>query len=189
MKKSIVEGKQSEEVIINLTHTESDDFSLVFTTSPMYFFQDDDDPSDLSGTESGSDDSLFMKIFKNLQREQRESLSNESLKPTKFQFEAIGRTRNPEFLGKPNAFSVEIIAVDTAHEECLLSLFECMFDCFPEKDYCIMTVPHEIEECNISNFFSNVPQRYDGNMSCSLHVMHKNSMLGEVSVKVGINLN
>lgn len=184
LKKSLVEGKQSEDIIINLTHTESDDFSLVFTTSPMYFFQDDDDPSDSNYTTSGSDDSLFTNIFKNLQKEQRKSLSNE---PTTLQFEARGRTRNPEFLGKPNAFSVEIVAVDPKHEECLLSLFECAFDCFPDKDYCVMTIPHEVEERYLSNFFSNVPQRYDANNRCSLYVMHKNTILGEVSVKVSIN--
>lgn len=187
LKKSVVEGKQSDEVIFNILHTESDDFSLVFTTSPMYFFQDDDDPSESNYTDSGSDYSLFTNIFKNLQKEQTQCLSNESVKLTTLQFEAKGRTRNPEFLGKPNAFSVEIIAVDPKHEECLLSLFECAFDYFPDKDYCVLTLPLEVEEHYLSRFFSNVPQRYDANSRCSLHVMHKNTILGDVSVKVGIN--
>lgn len=180
-------GEKHSEVVIDIKVTDSDDYSLIFTTSAMYFFQDDDESSDSKISHHRSDESVWLQLFKRLARKKRMSAITEPTKGATHRLETITRADNPVFLGEKNAFCIEIIAVDPHHEECLLPLFECAFDCFPDKDYCVMTVPHEIDEHCLTNFFSNVPQRYDQFSRNSLHVMHKNTILGKVSVKVGID--
>lgn len=70
----------------------------------------------------------------------------------------------------------------------MLSLFESAYDCFPDKDYCVMTIPCAVDEASLSNFFANVPPRCDGVFDQNLYVMHKNTLLDNVCVKVGLYL-
>lgn len=65
-------------------------------------------------------------------------------------------------------------------------LFQSAYDCFPDKDYCVMTVPSTIDEASLSFFFASVPPRYDGVMNQNLYIMHKNTLLDDVCVKVSL---
>lgn len=66
VKKSVaVERSEQCEVIFNITHTASDDYSLVFTSSALYLFHDDDDvienPEPIAQQES--QETILMNIY------------------------------------------------------------------------------------------------------------------------------
>lgn len=96
--------------------------------------------------------------------------------------------RHPEFLGEPNAFAIEILAAHPNHEECLPQLFGCAYDCFPNKEYCVMTISSTEETGFLPEYFAKVPPRYDGLLPHQLYIMHKNTVLGNVCVQVCIFL-
>lgn len=48
----------------------------------------------------------------------------------------------PEYFGADNAFAIELFAAETDKERAAASdLIEAAFECYPDLDYCIMTVP------------------------------------------------
>lgn len=79
---------------------------------------------------------------------------------------------------------MEIVAVDPNHTNCLITLFESAYDCFQNKEYCVLTLPSSIEVGCLTDYFTKVPPRYDEVLSHDLYVMHKNAILGNIKVKV-----
>lgn len=72
-KKSVtVEKTDDNEVILNITQTASDDYSLVFTSTALYLFQDDEEIVDNVETASQkSQEILLMNIFDELNKNTR----------------------------------------------------------------------------------------------------------------------
>lgn len=98
------------------------------------------------------------------------------------------KARNLEYLGGPNAFSIEIAATNPDHDDCLLNMFESAYDCFPDKDYCVMTKPTTEQMSSMLNFFVEVSPKFDSSFPHTVYLMHKNSILSKVHVKVKTNI-
>lgn len=90
----------------------------------------------------------------------------------------------PRFSGEENAFCLEVAAAHPDHEVALIMLFESAFECFPDREYLIMSMPPKIPMKKLSVYFSRVPPRPDGAFPYELYVMHKNTMLSKIKVEV-----
>lgn len=90
--------------------------------------------------------------------------------------------RIPKFLGEENAFCLEVAAAHPDHETALIMLFESSFECFPGREYLVMSMPPTIPMKRLSTFFARIPPRTDGAFPYELYVMHKNTMLCTVKV-------
>lgn len=60
----------------------------------------------------------------------------------------------PKYAGAINAFSIQLFCIEEKYESRSLDFLPKAFECFPDKDYCIITVPHTVPEfALIQNFF------------------------------------
>lgn len=90
----------------------------------------------------------------------------------------------PKFSGEGNAFCLEVAAAHPDHDAALIMLFESAFECFPDREYLVMSMPTNIPMKKLSTFFARIPPRPDGDFPYELYVMHKNTMLGTIKVEV-----
>lgn len=85
-------------------------------------------------------------------------------------------------MGEENAFCLEVAAAHPDHEAGLVMLFESAFECFPDRDYLIMSMPSTIPMKKFCSFFTRVAQRADGSFPQELYVLHKNTLLLKIKV-------
>ncbi|XP_057670515.1 cilia- and flagella-associated protein 61-like isoform X2 [Diorhabda carinulata] len=178
---------KDEEMFMTVSLTESDEFSLVFTSASMFVFQDDEDGS-ISVRSFHVDSKSFSSesvLSKYLDIPEKEVLDDNTVDWISGYSTSKGHIqKTPEFKGEDNAFSLEIAACLPSHEYGLIMLFESAFECFPNRDYCVMAVPTTISVIKLTKYFGRVPPRCTGTFPSELYVMHKNSMLGELAVEI-----
>ncbi|KAJ8967027.1 hypothetical protein NQ314_003144, partial [Rhamnusium bicolor] len=85
---------------------------------------------------------------------------------------------------EPNAFALEIAASHPDHEAGLKMLFESSFECFTDRDYCIMSVPSTVPTNNLTNYFGRVIPRSYGTFPYELYLLHRNSVLSKIDVEM-----
>lgn len=63
----------------------------------------------------------------------------------------------PKYLGESNAFAIQLFCIEEKYESRSLDFLPKAFEAFPEKDYCIITLPPSIPEfAMIQNFIVNI---------------------------------
>ncbi|KAF7266503.1 hypothetical protein GWI33_020184 [Rhynchophorus ferrugineus] len=182
-----------DEYLVNILESESD-YSLVITSSDLFAFDEDED---IDGNvdkerfhELGNSNSSF-EILKELEKvkayevdprltyvDMMEKLSK-SLMSTKSRM-----LKMPKFYGKGNAFCIEVAACHYNHQYSLNLVLGAVFECFPDRDYCIMSIP---SSCSLENWmyrFIRVVPRATGSFPYELYVLHKNSLLGKLECHV-----
>ncbi|KAG5861828.1 hypothetical protein JTB14_024600 [Gonioctena quinquepunctata] len=170
-----------DELVMHISASDSDQFSLVFTSASLFLFQDEEDkePSTF-GSEEDSQGLLnqYLEIRdKDPRILDQDWISAHSTSRGKIQ-------RIFEFNGEPNAFSLELAATIPEHEYGLIKLFEAAFECFPERDYCVMSLPSTNPVNKIIKYFVRAVPRPTGAFPYELYVMHKKSTMGNVNVEV-----
>ncbi|KAF9801146.1 hypothetical protein SFRURICE_005740 [Spodoptera frugiperda] len=92
------------------------------------------------------------------------------------------------FQGAPNAFLLELYAMHPAYDERYsFDMLEAAFEMFPNRDYCIMSIPTNQTSFPLLEHFTLVTpygfkMRY---INESLYVAHVNSVRGKISVRPG----
>lgn len=90
------------------------------------------------------------------------------------------------FFGEPNAFAMEICISLKKHEYCLYLLFKAAFDCFPNRDYCITSLPTSSPLCYFMKHFARVIPKPNSVFPHELYALHKNAILGQLSARVAL---
>ncbi|CAH0549570.1 unnamed protein product [Brassicogethes aeneus] len=90
--------------------------------------------------------------------------------------------RKSKYYGSPNAFALEIALAQPAHLASLSHLYEAAFECFPDRDYCVLSQPFALTP-PVLHFFMFVPPRPEGTFPNSLYLLHRNSMVGQIAVR------
>ncbi|CAH1118654.1 unnamed protein product [Phaedon cochleariae] len=172
-----------EEIFLHVSRSDSDQYSLVFTSGSLFFFQDDEDKDqEIIGSEESEDSNGLLSQYLEIHEKDQKFLemdwvSGYSASKGKIQ-------RIPEFHGEPNAFALEIAASLPEHEYGLIKLFEACFECFPDRDYCVLSVPSTTPINKLTKYFCRVVPRSSGCFPYELYVMHKNTVLADMTVKV-----
>ncbi|KAJ8980373.1 hypothetical protein NQ317_009367 [Molorchus minor] len=169
------------DVLIHVTTTSSDDYSLVFTSNSIFVFQDDDDKH--SPTMEDQDlisefGDILSKIPKLPELPDYDTMSVCTVDVAK----PKSVIRVPKFLGEGNAFSIEIAVAQPQHEQGLMKLFESSFHCFPEKDYAIMSIPSLLPANKLTDIFVRAVPLPSGTFPYELFILHKNAVLGLMRV-------
>nr|CAI5824831.1 unnamed protein product [Callosobruchus analis] len=174
-----------EETFVHVDYSESDSFSLVFTSASLLFFQDDDLKSRQHSVESSLSKESSQEILKEYMiAGEKDPRLNEDALSAYSSVRGI-HTRIPEFHGEPNAFCLEIAAAYPDHEVGLMQLFEAAFETFPDREYCIMAVPSTTPINRLTKFFTRIAPRSTGVFPYELYTLHKSAVLGSVRVVAG----
>jgi len=80
----------------------------------------------------------------------------------------------PEIL---NAFCTKLFFIEQAFESRSIDFLMQAFDCFPEKDYLIVTQPHSHNENSLLQSFIKVEKKLDSMFNEVMFVIHKESLL------------
>lgn len=81
-----------------------------------------------------------------------------------------------------NAFFVTLFCLDPVYDSQVVKMLQPAFDLFPDKDYCIMTVPHSAKKASIMRHLIPAREKLGGNFSHSLYVCHRASLLGPLDI-------
>lgn len=79
---------------------------------------------------------------------------------------------------------MEICTSVKKHRHCLYLLFKAVFACFPDRDYCITSLPTSSPLCYLVQHFARVIPKPNSTFSHELYVLHKSAILGQLSVRV-----
>ncbi|KAJ8956355.1 hypothetical protein NQ318_015093 [Aromia moschata] len=174
--------RSDHEMLVHVTATSSDDFSLVFTSASIFVFQDDDDKHSQVGT---MDDQDLLSEFGDILRKMPKLPDLPDL-DTLSVYTDVAKPRSvgsmPRFAGEPNAFAVEVAAALPDHEHGLLLLFESSFDCYRDRDYAILSIPSTYPMNKLTELFIRVTPRPSSTFPLELYVLHKSAVLGTVNV-------
>lgn len=95
--------------------------------------------------------------------------------------------RIPLFHGEINAFTLELAAAHPEHEiESLSLLLEAAFECFPDRDYCVLTLPSTCPPFPMLQHFVRVIPRPISTYPHELYVLHRNAILSNISARVAV---
>nr|XP_023016211.1 cilia- and flagella-associated protein 61-like [Leptinotarsa decemlineata] len=172
-----------DELLVHISGSESDQFSLVFTSASMFLFQDDEEKEAIPSSLGSDEDSqgLLSQYLELHDKDPRlielDWVSGYSSSRGKIQ-------KIPEFNGEPNAFALEIAATLPEHEYGLIMLYEAAFECFPGREYCVMSIPSTTPINKLYKYFTRVIPRPTGSFPYELYVMHEKAVLGNVTVEV-----
>ncbi|XP_076650286.1 LOW QUALITY PROTEIN: cilia- and flagella-associated protein 61, partial [Halictus rubicundus] len=90
----------------------------------------------------------------------------------------------PIYQGQPNAFVVEVFAIDDQVEQrCCTIFLEAAFECFPGMDYCTILVPSDHPELSFLRNFVRVPVKCNRDFPMALYVTHRAALLGDIRTR------
>lgn len=106
----------------------------------------------------------------------------------------------PTYYGEPNAFALEIALAHPDHFPALSHLYEAAFQCFPDRDFCVMSLPFTLSNTRFRYHYLNyiyciivappvlhtflfVPPRPQGMFPNSLYLLHRSSVVGNIFVR------
>ncbi len=74
-----------------------------------------------------------------------------------------------------NAFCITLYCLDSLFESRVRAFLEAAFSTFPDRDYCLLTLPHTVPHSLLLEHFTLVPARPANTFSHVLYVAHRES--------------
>uniref|UniRef100_A0A8B9EN79 Cilia and flagella associated protein 61 n=1 Tax=Anser cygnoides TaxID=8845 RepID=A0A8B9EN79_ANSCY len=92
-------------------------------------------------------------------------------------------TFHPVYRGASNAVCIRLFCIDEKYETRSLDFLHYVFKLFPDKDFCIILVPHHVPEfCLIRSFVRVVPY-FTTQLGHELYVFHRAGLLKSFNVR------
>lgn len=83
-----------------------------------------------------------------------------------------------------NCFAITLFCLDEGFEARSLAFLEPAFDLFPEKEYCVITLPTTAQEPHLLSHFTQVPPLPTSTLGHVMYLLHRDSVSeNEVSLK------
>lgn len=83
---------------------------------------------------------------------------------------------------KDNCFSITIFCLDEGFEARGINFLQPAFDLFPDREYCLLTLPHTAEESQLLTHFTKVPLAENNTFGHMLYLLHRDSVGSEIGV-------
>lgn len=83
----------------------------------------------------------------------------------------------------PNAFSITLFCIDEAFDSRAAEFLLPAFHLFSDRDYCIVTVPHNVGESQLLTNFTQIASKPLSTFSHTLYVFHRDSLTIDLQVK------
>ncbi|XP_041351130.1 cilia- and flagella-associated protein 61-like isoform X2 [Gigantopelta aegis] len=90
----------------------------------------------------------------------------------------------PEYKGEPNAFCIQLFCIDERYEMRSSDFLTEAFSKFPERDFCIISVPHLVPEFPLLQCFVRVTPRCRSTLPHELYVFHRGGLLRDFNVRL-----
>ncbi|KAK9873376.1 hypothetical protein WA026_022182 [Henosepilachna vigintioctopunctata] len=90
----------------------------------------------------------------------------------------------PKFYGEPNAFALEVLVTQPGHEQAIPRLLRASFECFKNKNYCLLCAPSTDVSYNLLDNFVRVTPRNHSTFPHDLYVLHRNTVNCEMKVRL-----
>ncbi|XP_010140683.1 PREDICTED: uncharacterized protein C20orf26 homolog, partial [Buceros rhinoceros silvestris] len=92
-------------------------------------------------------------------------------------------TLHPVYRGASNAFCIRLFCIDEEHETRSLDLLHYVFQLFPDKDFCVILVPHQAPEFYLIQSFVRVVPLSTSQPGHELYVFHRAGLLKSFNVR------
>ncbi|XP_054677587.1 cilia- and flagella-associated protein 61 isoform X1 [Grus americana] len=89
----------------------------------------------------------------------------------------------PVYRGASNAFCIRLFCIDEKHETRSLDFLHYVFKLFPDKDFCVILVPHHIPEFHLIQSFVRAVPFCTSKLGHELYVFHRAGLLKSFSVR------
>ncbi|KAK7506894.1 hypothetical protein BaRGS_00001745 [Batillaria attramentaria] len=89
----------------------------------------------------------------------------------------------PEYYGIHNAFSIQLFCVDERYEMRSIDFLPKAFSMFPDRDFCIITLPHLVPEFPLIQSFVRVTPRCPSTLPQELYIFHRSGLLRNFVVR------
>ncbi|CAM4540638.1 unnamed protein product [Lepidochelys olivacea] len=90
---------------------------------------------------------------------------------------------HPVYRGAVTAFCIQLFCIDEKHETRSLDFLQYVFNLFPDKDFCIITVPHLVPEFLLIQNFVRVNPSSNSTLDHELYVFHRAGLLKSFKVR------
>uniref|UniRef100_K7FZN4 Cilia- and flagella-associated protein 61 N-terminal domain-containing protein n=1 Tax=Pelodiscus sinensis TaxID=13735 RepID=K7FZN4_PELSI len=92
---------------------------------------------------------------------------------------------HPVYRGAVTAFCIQLFCIDEKHETRSLDFLQYVFNLFPDKDFCIITVPHLVPEFLLIQNFVRVDPFSNSTLDHELYVFHRAGLLTSILTQRG----
>ncbi|KAE8601161.1 hypothetical protein XENTR_v10013560 [Xenopus tropicalis] len=90
---------------------------------------------------------------------------------------------HPVYKGDVTAFSIQLFCIDEKHESRSVDFLSYAFSLFPDKDFCVITVPHLTPEFPLLQNFVRVVPLSTCTLSQELYVFHRAALISSIKVR------
>ncbi|KAL9958773.1 hypothetical protein ACROYT_G035833 [Oculina patagonica] len=115
--------------------------------------------------------------------EQRQETPKDSVSPDKIEKEEEVKSTKEATIEQESAFCIQLFCIDEKYEMRSIDFLPAVFDLFPEKDYCILTMPHLVPEFPLLQSFVRVTPRKYSTLSQELYVFHRWGLIESFQVR------
>ncbi|XP_017692895.1 PREDICTED: cilia- and flagella-associated protein 61 isoform X1 [Lepidothrix coronata] len=99
-----------------------------------------------------------------------------------FETEEEGAFR-PVYRGASNAFCIRLLCIDEAYETRSLDFLHYAFEVFPDRDFCVILVPHHVLEFPLLQSFARAVPFCTSSLGRELYVLHRAGLLTSFNVR------
>ncbi|KAM6280954.1 LOW QUALITY PROTEIN: cilia- and flagella-associated protein 61 [Porphyrio hochstetteri] len=89
----------------------------------------------------------------------------------------------PVYRGAPNAFCIHLFYIDEKHETRSLDFLHYVFKLYPDKDFCVVLVPHHMPEFHLIQSFVRAVPSCTSSLGRELYVFHRAGLLKSFNVR------
>ncbi|XP_030303596.1 cilia- and flagella-associated protein 61 [Calypte anna] len=90
---------------------------------------------------------------------------------------------HPVYKGASNAFCICLFCIDEKHETRSLDFLHYVYQLFPDKDFCVILVPHHVPEFHLIKSFVRVVPFCTSKIGHELYVFHRAGLLKSFNVR------
>ncbi|CAF0802788.1 unnamed protein product [Brachionus calyciflorus] len=89
----------------------------------------------------------------------------------------------PKYCGESNAFSIQLFCIEEKYDSRSLDFLPKAFDLFPDKDYCIITLPQNVPEFSLIQNFIRITPRNTNKINQELYLFHRAGLIKSLKVR------
>ncbi|NXL07827.1 CFA61 protein, partial [Mesembrinibis cayennensis] len=90
---------------------------------------------------------------------------------------------HPVYRGASNAFCIRLFCIDEKYETRSLDFLHYVFKLFPDRDFCVILVPHHVPEFHLIQSFVRVVPFCTSKLGRELYVFHRAGLLKSFNVR------
>ena len=97
--------------------------------------------------------------------------------------QAVNHSFVPRYVGETNAFAIQLFCIEEKYDSRSLDFLEKAFEAFPDKDFCLVTLPPNVPEFALVQHFLRVTPRETNKISQELYVFHRAGLVKSFEVR------